>query len=232
MRPEDGDAALELIPRPRRTIAPGVVHVPGWLNLPAQRMLVAAARDWARQGPGARRATLPGGARMSVETVCLGWHWIPYRYSRTRDDQDGSPVQPFPDWLAAIGADAVADAYDDPAAGAAYHPDVALVNSYRGDARLGMHQDREELAPDPVVSLSLGTACVFRIGSPQHRRGPWHDVELCSGDLLVFGGEHRLAYHGVPKLLPGRDVPPIGTESGERLNLTLRVSGLHDGGPR
>ncbi|MEJ2870757.1 alpha-ketoglutarate-dependent dioxygenase AlkB [Actinomycetospora sp. OC33-EN08] len=225
MGPDD-DGVLELIPRPRRTIGPGVVHLPGWLGLPAQRRLVEAARGWARQGPGARRATLPGGARMSVETVCLGWHWIPYRYSRTRDDQDGSPVQPFPGWLAELGAEAVADAYGDPDARATYRPDVALVNSYRGDARLGMHQDREERASDPVVSLSLGTACVFRIGSPHHRRGPFHDVELCSGDLLVFGGENRLVHHGVPRLLPERDVPRIGTDPGERLNLTLRVSGL------
>lgn len=214
---------FELIPRERRTIAPGVVHVPDWLDVEAQRRLVAAAQEWAAEGPGARHAVLPGGARMSVSSVCLGWHWIPYRYSRTRDDQDGSPVQPFPSWLAELGARAVADAYD---AEVDYRPDVALVNSYRGDARLGMHQDREERAPDPVVSLSLGTACVFRIGSPHHRRGPWHDVELCSGDLIVFGGDHRLAFHGVPKLLPDRDVPDIGVAPGERINLTLRVSGL------
>ncbi|GLZ51099.1 alpha-ketoglutarate-dependent dioxygenase AlkB [Actinomycetospora sp. NBRC 106378] len=214
---------FELIPRPRWTMAPGVVHVPDWLDVDAQRRLVSAAQEWSRDGPGARHATLPGGARMSVSSVCLGWHWIPYRYSRTRDDQDGSPVQPFPSWLADLGARAVADAYDSEID---YRPDVALVNSYRGDARLGMHQDREERAPDPVVSLSLGAACVFRIGSPHHRRGPWHDVELCSGDLIVFGGEHRLAYHGVPKLLPDRDVPDIGVAPGERINLTLRVSGL------
>lgn len=218
------EGMFELIPRPRRTLAPGVVHVPDWLDPTRQRELVAAAQVWAREGPGARRATLPGGARMSVETVCLGWHWIPYRYSRTRDDQDGSPVQPFPAWLADLGAAAVADAYDEP--GVTYRPDVALVNSYRGDARLGMHQDREERAPDPVVSLSIGAACVFRIGSPHHRRGPWQDVELHSGDLVVFGGEHRLAYHGVPKLLPDVDVPDVGTAPGERINITLRVSGF------
>ncbi|MFC5141358.1 alpha-ketoglutarate-dependent dioxygenase AlkB family protein [Actinomycetospora rhizophila] len=214
---------LELIPRERRTLAPGVVHIPDWLSEDAQRVLVVAAQEWAREGPGARHATLPSGARMSVETVCLGWHWMPYRYSRTRDDQDGSPVAPFPAWLAELGAAAVADAYGRPVD---YRPDVALVNSYRGDARLGLHQDREERAPDPVVSLSLGAACVFRIGSPHHRRGPWQDVELLSGDLVVFGGEHRLAYHGVPRLLPDRDVPAVGTAPGQRINITLRVSGL------
>jgi len=224
---EAGNLVLELIPRPQRQIAPGVVHVPGWLDPDRGRMLIAACRDWARRGPGARRATLPGGVRMSVSTVCLGWHWIPYRYTHTRDDQDGSPVIELPGWLAALGADAVADAYDDVAAGAAYRPDVALVNVYTGDARLGMHQDRDEQAPDPVVSLSLGAACVFRIGGTEHRGRPWTEVELHTGDLIVFGRENRLAYHGVPRLLPDRDTPEdLGLNRGERINITLRVSGL------
>ena len=95
-----------------------------------------------------------------------------------------------------------------------------------GDARLGMHQDREELAADPVVSLSLGAACVFRVAGTEHRGRPWKDLELCSGDLVVFGRENRLAVHGVPKLLPDHDVPAIGLERGPRINITLRVSGL------
>jgi alkylated DNA repair protein (DNA oxidative demethylase) len=209
-----------------------VVHVPGWLDEARQVELVRAARGWAAEGPGARRARLPGGHEMSVSAVCLGWHWIPYRYSATRDDQDGSPVTPFPAWLAALGADAVADAYDDPAAGAAHRPDVALVNFYRGDARLGMHVDREERAPDPVVSLSLGAACVFRVGNTEHRGRPWTDVVLESGDLVVFGRENRLVHHGVPRVLPDVPTPPIGTAADERINLTLRVSGFGPAPPR
>ena len=216
----------ELFPRARRQVVPGVVHVPDWLDLAAQQELVGACREWAARGPGARRARLPGGAQMSVATVCLGWHWIPYRYTRTREDQDGSPAIALPDWLGALGARAVADAYTDPAAAATYRPDVALVNIYDGDARLGMHQDREERATDPVVSLSLGTACLFRIGGTAHRGRPSHDVTLSSGDLLVFGREHRLAYHGVPKLLPDHGVPDLGLPPGQRINVTLRVTGL------
>lgn len=223
-RPEECPIADTLFPRPRRVVSPGVVHVPDWLGPEPRRELVAACRTWAAHPPGARRATLPGGGRMTVSTVCLGWHWIPYRYSRTRDDQDGSPVLPFPGWLADLGAAAVADAYDDP--GAAYAPDVALVNLYEGDARLGVHRDSDERADDPVVSLSLGAACVFRIGVAEHRRGPWTDLTLASGDLVVFGGEGRLAYHGVPRLLPDQDDPEIGLGPGQRLNITLRVSGL------
>jgi alkylated DNA repair protein (DNA oxidative demethylase) len=73
---------IELIPRDRRTLAAGAVHLPDWLDLRRQRELVAACREWAREGPGIRAASLPNGARMSVQTVCLGWHWYPYRYSR------------------------------------------------------------------------------------------------------------------------------------------------------
>jgi len=136
---------FDLVPRERRELAPGAVHVPDWLDVPAQRSLVRHCRRWAVEGPGIRAAALPNGARTSVRTVCLGRHWIPYRYSRTRDDQDGSPVTPFPAWLGDLGRDAVGHAYADPARATGYHPDVALINHYTDDARLGMHRDGDEL---------------------------------------------------------------------------------------
>ncbi len=76
-----------LFPRERRVLAPGAVHVPDWLDLDRQRDLVRACRGWAAEGPGIRAARLPNGARMTVRAVCLGWHWYPYRYSRTRDEK-------------------------------------------------------------------------------------------------------------------------------------------------
>lgn len=220
---------LELIPRERRELAPGAVHLPGRLDRPRQRFLVEQCRRWAVEGPGIRAASLPSGARMSVRTVCLGWHWVPYRYSRTRDDQDGSPVAKFPGWLGDLGRELVADAYADPARGLRYTPDIAVINHYGDGARMGMHRDGDELAADPVVSISLGAPCVFRLGNPQTRGRPWTDVELHSGDVIVFGYRSRLAYHGVPKLLPdtGHDGPGIGLADG-RLNITLRVSGFED----
>jgi len=227
--PPDALLPDALLPRPRRELAPGAVHVPGWLDLDAQRRLVAACREWAGPRPsgerGMRATRLPSGGVMSVRTVCLGWHWRPYRYSRTVDDGDGGPVLELPGWLAELGAGAVALAYRDPAAGAAYRPDIALVNYYDEHARMGLHQDKDERSRDPVVSLSLGDACVFRFGNTEHRNRPWADVELRSGDLFVFGGESRLAYHGVPRTLPGTADPALGM-SGGRLNITLRVSGL------
>jgi alkylated DNA repair protein (DNA oxidative demethylase) len=66
---------------------------------------------------------------------------------------------------------------------------------------------------------------VFRFGNTENRNRPWTDVELRSGDLFVFGGPSRFAYHGVPRTLPGTGDPATGLAAG-RLNITLRVSGL------
>ncbi|WP_372670384.1 alpha-ketoglutarate-dependent dioxygenase AlkB family protein [Amycolatopsis kentuckyensis] len=205
-----------LLPRPRAELAPGAVHLPDWLGFDEQRELVAACRGW----PGYRHTTYPNGGVMSVKTVCLGWHWYPNGYSRTTDE--GTPVLPFPDWLGDLGRRALEDAYGDPSAD--YEPDTALVNFYAAKAKMGQHQDKDERSPAPVVSLSLGDTCVFRFGNTESRGKPYTDVELQSGDLFVFGGPSRFAYHGVPKTLPGTADPALGLTG--RLNITLRVSGL------
>ena len=218
-----------LFGRPRAQVAPGAVHVPGWLSDDEQRELVAACRDWAKPPAGIRHTVMPSGGVMSVQTVCLGWHWAPYKYLPTADD--GAPVKPFPEWLAELGRRAVAAAYAeiDPAIAASYRPDVALINFYDDQAKMGMHVDKDERSPAPVVSLSLGSTCLFRFGNTASRNRPWQDIELESGDLFVFGGESRFAYHGVLKTLPGTDRPQIGLPSG-RLNITLRESGLGESG--
>ncbi|QGV79111.1 alpha-ketoglutarate-dependent dioxygenase AlkB family protein [Streptomyces ficellus] len=217
-----GDDGLFAVERERTEIAPGAVHVPGWLSVERQRELVAACREWARGPVPMRHTVLPGGGVMSVRTVCLGWHWQPYRYARTAGDVNGAPVAPFPDWLADLGREALVAAYGRTGG---YAPDTALINFYDGAARMGMHQDKEERSGAPVVSLSIGDSCVFRFGNTGSRGRPYRDVELVSGDLFVFGGPSRFAYHGVPRILPGTADPAVGLESG-RLNITLRETGL------
>lgn len=93
------------MPRQRAEIAPGAVHVPGWLSTERQLELelVEACRAWARGPVPIRRTKLPNGGVMSVQTVCLGWHWQPYEYRRTADDVNGEPVQPFPGWFGDLG---------------------------------------------------------------------------------------------------------------------------------
>jgi alkylated DNA repair protein (DNA oxidative demethylase) len=89
---------------------------------------------------------------------------------------------------------------------------------------MGMHQDKDERSDAPVVSLSLGDTCVFRFGNTESRTKPYTDLELRSGDLFVFGGPSRQAFHGVPRILPR--TAPAGLDLTGRVNITLRVSGL------
>jgi DNA oxidative demethylase len=212
-------------PRTANEIALGAVHVPAWLTLDEQRRLVTACRSWARGPVPMRHPKLPGGAMMSVQMTSIGWHWRPYRYLRTADDVNGARAADFPDWLAAMGRRALEDAYRDPGLARCYRPDVALVNFYEGSAKLGMHQDKDEKADAPVVSLSIGDTCLFRFGNTATRTKPYTDVELASGDLFVFGGESRYCYHGVPRTYPGTGAPATGLTTG-RLNITMRVTGM------
>src|SRR5262249_2923219 len=111
------------------------------------------------------------------------------------------------------------------AAAVAFAPDAAIVNLYEPDARLGLHQDAEEPADAPVVTISLGDACIFRFGGVERRTAPFTDVELRSGDLLVVGGPMRRISHGVPKVLPGTAPAGLGLPAG-RLSITVRETGL------
>lgn len=204
------------------TLGPGAVHIPDWMSRDQQEYLLRACVAWAAsRAP--RSIELPGGGRMSVRTFSLGRHWSPYRYD---DDEDTSPI---PTWLlrAARSALTSAAAIDPSAARAAgrYTPDAALVNLYGRGSTMGLHQDRDEASDAPVVSLSLGDACTFRFGTPQHRGRPYTDVRLESGDLVVFGGPSRLAFHGVPKVFDGTAPPWCADVLGGipgRVNITLR----------
>jgi DNA oxidative demethylase len=212
--------------RSRHDVLPGVVHVPAWLDLPIQRVLVEDFRRWAEPPAGLRHPRVATGHLMSVQSVCLGWHWQPYAYSRTADDTDGAPVKPLPPGIIELARAAVGTAYG--AAGpeaAAYAPDAAIVNLYAPGARLGLHQDGEEPSAAPVVTISLGDACVFRLAAVGRRIGPFIDIEMRSGDLLVFGGPNRRIYHGVPKVYPGTAPLGLGLPPG-RLSITVRETGL------
>ncbi|MFF5445743.1 alpha-ketoglutarate-dependent dioxygenase AlkB family protein [Streptomyces sp. NPDC012888] len=228
------DGLFELPPRERSEVVPGAVHVPDWLGPERQRRLVEACREWSRPPAGLRTVRTPGGGTMTARQVCLGLHWYPYGYAPTAVDGDGAPVKPLPGWLAALAVEAVEVVEAVGSAGVAYDPerdgpyDIALVNFYDAGARMGMHRDAEERSGAPVVSLSLGDSCVFRFGNTASRGRPYQDVELRSGDLFVFGGPARRAYHGVPKVYPGTAPAALGLSG--RLNVTLRAGGFGPGG--
>jgi DNA oxidative demethylase len=213
---------------------PDVAHIRGWLSLEEQRALVDDFRSWAAPPAGLRHPRVPTGHLMTVQSVCLGWHWQPYAYSRTADDTDGAPVKPMPPELVDLARRAVADVAPDaappPGAGGppdalGFAPDAAIVNLYAPSAHLGLHQDGEEPSDAPVVTISLGDTCTFRLAGVDRRTRPFTDLELRSGDLLVFGGTNRRIYHGVPKVHGGTAPPGLGLPPG-RLSITVRETGF------
>ena len=217
------------IAEPARTAwepRPGVVVVPDWLDLDAQRALVSEFREWAAPPAGLRHPRVPTGHLMTLQAVCLGWHWYPYAYSRTADDTDGAPVKPLPASIDTMARAAVTAAFgSDSAEARSFAPDAAIVNLYPDGAKLGLHQDGEEPSDAPVVTVSLGDTCTFRLADVDRRVGPYLDLELRSGDLLVFGREQRRVFHGVPKVFPGTAPPGLGLPPG-RLSITVRETGF------
>jgi alkylated DNA repair protein (DNA oxidative demethylase) len=189
---------------------------PAKVDAEAQAGLVAEVTDLAAQAPFYRPVT-PGGRPMSVEMTCLGvLGWVAdtggYRYSPIHPIT-GRPWPAIPQGLLALWAQLA-----DPVT----PPDSCLVNLYRGGARMGLHQDRDEADFGfPVLSVSLGDTAIFRIGGAS-RGGPTRSVRLTSGDVCRLSGEARLAFHGVDRVLAGssRLVP-----GGGRINLTLRRAG-------
>jgi alkylated DNA repair protein (DNA oxidative demethylase) len=152
---------------------------------------------------------------MSVRmTNCGPLGWVTdkergYRYQATHPET-GKPWPPIPPLLLDLW-DGVAD-YPFP-------PQACLVNYYTGSAKMGLHQDKdEEDFSAPVLSVSLGDTGLFRVGG-RSRKDPTRTIELKSGDVVVLGGEDRLAYHGIDRILQGTsDLIP----EGGRFNLTLR----------
>lgn len=98
-------------------------------------------------------------------------------------------------------------------------PEACLVNYYEAGARMGLHQDRDEADfAAPVVSVSLGDTAIFRLGGTD-RRDPTRSFRLASGDVAVLGGEARLAFHGIDRIIDGSSTL---LPKGGRINLTLR----------
>lgn len=198
----------------RLDIAPGVVLWPAALDGPTQAALIADVFVRAETAP-FYRPTMPGsGKPFSVEETNFGpLGWVSdragYRYVG-RHPSTGTPWPAMPPLLLDVW---------EAATGRARAAECCLVNLYRGGARMGLHQDRDEAALDvPVVSVSLGDEAVFRIGG-ETRRSKSRSLRLKSGDVLAFGGPARLAFHGIDRVLAGSSPAVPG---GGRLNLTLR----------
>ena len=187
---------------------------PGYLDRADQEALLAAVREAIRQAP-LYKPTMPrSGQPFSVRmTNCGPLGWVSdaagYRYQPTHPTTERS-WPPIPELALRAWRDLAPDA---PA------PEACLINVYAPTARMGLHQDRDEKDfSAPVLSLSLGDTCLFRVGGTR-RRDPTRSLRLASGDVVVLGGEARLAFHGVDRIMPGTSTL---LPEGGRINLTLR----------
>ncbi|MDQ8029818.1 MAG: alpha-ketoglutarate-dependent dioxygenase AlkB [Brevundimonas sp.] len=185
---------------------------PGALDAKAQQALLAEIRAAVADSPFYRPVT-PGGRPFSVRMTNLGpLGWVSdrdgYRYQTTHP-VSGRPWPPIPPVLLDLWRDLTG--WPEP-------PDACLVNLYRDEAKMGLHQDRDEAdLTAPVLSVSLGDTAVFRIGPAEG--GATRSVRLASGDVCALTGPARLARHGIDRLLPGSSQLLDG---GGRINLTLR----------
>ena len=187
--------------------------LPGRLSPAAQAELLAQITAGLTDAPLVHQST-PGGKPMSVAMSsfgALGWTTDAkgYRYE-PRHPTTGRFWPPMPTILTELWRELA-----DPE----IPPDACLINFYNAQAKMGLHQDKDEADfRFPVLSVSLGDTAVFRIGGLK-RSDPTTSVRLSSGDVCLLAGEARLYHHGVDRILPGssRLVP-----GGGRFNLTLR----------
>ena len=185
----------------------------GFLDAEAQERIVADLRDVTAAAPLFSPVT-PSGKAMSVRMTSAGrFGWVSdsrgYRYSQTHPNGVAWPAIP----------QSVRDIWD-AVSGTAREPECCLINFYGPEAKMGMHQDRDETDfTQPVVSVSLGDDALFRVGN-RTRGGKTESLWLRSGDVVVMGGEARLLYHGVDRIAAGTSTL---LKNAGRINVTLRV---------
>lgn len=190
-------------------------HLSDTLDEAAQRQLLGDIRTVIAKAPLFTPLMPRTGTAMSVRMTnagTLGWVTDKargYRYEASHPEL-GVPWPEIPRSVLELWR-AFANYPDD--------PEACLVNYYGHEAKMGLHQDRdEEDFAAPVLSISLGDTAIFRMGG-MVRKAPTRSFELKSGDIVVLEGADRLAYHGVDRIVPGSS--DLLAEGG-RFNLTLR----------
>ena len=192
----------------------GFRYLPGYFDRDAQQELLEDIRHIVAEAPLYQPVMPKTGKPFTVKmSNCGPLGWVSdingYRYQPVHPDT-GRPWPGIPARLAALWSALAPDAPP---------PEACLINFYEAKARMGLHQDRDEQTFDaPVISVSLGDTATFRIGG-LNRKDPTQSFRLQSGDVVVLGGDARLAFHGVDRILAGTSTL---LKNGGRINLTLR----------
>jgi alkylated DNA repair protein (DNA oxidative demethylase) len=199
----------------QEAMAEGAVLLRGFA-IPVETDLIAALRAIIEQAP-FRHMMTPGGHQMSVAmTNCGRVGWVTdrtgYRYD-TNDPEAGKPWPAMPPAFRELAGRAASRA-----GFTGFSPDACLINRYQPGARMSLHQDKDELdLAAPIVSVSLGLPAIFLFGGLKRSDKP-NRFRLQHGDIAVWGGPARLAFHGVAPLADGEQAV-LGRQ---RINLTFR----------
>jgi alkylated DNA repair protein (DNA oxidative demethylase) len=199
----------------QQAMAEGAVLLRGFAS-PIEADLIAALRAIVEQAP-FRHMMTPGGHRMSVAmTNCGSFGWVTdrtgYRYD-THDPDAGRSWPAMPPSFRELAGQAASRAGFN-----GFAPDACLINRYQPGARMSLHQDRDELdLAAPIVSVSLGLPAIFLFGGLKRSDKP-NRFRLQHGDIAVWGGLARLAFHGVAPLADGEHA----LMGRQRINLTFR----------
>lgn len=192
------------------------MHLPQYFSPEQQIELLQIARQVAKHSPLFTPTMKNGAAFRYQNTSCGEQGWISdrlgYRYSKLHPN--GKPWYPMPDRIRDLAMElaALAGEID-------YKPQTCLINYYKGNGKLGLHQDNSESNLEPcLISISLGDTATFLLGGCK-QSDPIKEIELKSGDCLILASEQRLAFHGIKQVIPGTSNL---LKNGGRLNLTIR----------
>jgi len=195
-----------------------MIEVVRKLDIETQKKLVNECRQVILKAPLFQK-TMRTGAKFKYMCTSAGdYGWISDRKGYRYEDLHPTTQQHFPPIPELIQQLSIEVAEQ---VGLSIHPQSALINWYADDGTLGLHQDKTEESLAPVISFSLGDDCIFTIGG-QKRTDKKRNITLHSGDVMVMGDEHRLAFHGVKKIIPNTAPPELDLKQSGRINITVR----------
>lgn len=216
----DGSEAVMAQEDEHQIFAPGAVYMPAAALAEAPALWAELQALFAHAPP--RRHLTKRGFYMSSAMTAVGeWGWISDRRGYRYVQKDPLTEQPWPAMPALFArlATQLAAAAGYPA----FQPDTCMINDYAVGAGMGLHQDRDEAdLRAPIVSISLGLPVSFQFGGKTRQDGV-QKMRLNHGDVVVWGGESRLNFHGVLPLKPGQH-ELLGER---RINLTFRMAYAH-----
>ncbi|XP_030538780.1 uncharacterized protein LOC115746933 isoform X2 [Rhodamnia argentea] len=237
---EQTHEAVQLVEQESRVLRPGMVLLKNYVTLREQIDIIRKCREIGIGPGGFYQPCYQDGAKLRLQMMCLGLDWDPNtrKYERQRR-VDGCSAPDIPNEFILAVKRAIGDAKDLVKKGdrrsnlrndlPTMSPNICIVNFYTTTGRLGLHQDRDESRESlrkglPVVSFSIGDSAEFLFRDYRDADGA-ERVMLESGDVVIFGGESRMVFHGISSVVPNSAPKALVDKSGlrpGRLNLTFR----------